>query len=285
MTAGLRANKICRNGVWYATLDNAVPDDTDTRGQQTDSLELPIGWRVAPNEPDVVFGVIAEHGWGTLVLVVEDGSSYWTRNSTPGKFYKPGCLLKQGNKYRPAVVDTMRVLIQTVMDTMHLESIEYAQNLGVRLWDRREFADCTLACAGEEIPCHREILSLASPVFAQMFRSGMREAQQRRVDLGEVEPVTVMAMAHFMYTGKVAMQNEGLVPLLYLADRFDIQPLARACALRLTTDHKLTTHNVVEVVRAMRPFATKDIFGTAWQELCTRVHEDPELYSTVMRHL
>lgn len=285
MTAGLRQNRVSHNGVWYATLDNAVPDDTDTRGQQTDFVELPIGWRIAPNDPEVVHGVIATRGWGTLVLAVEDGASYWTQNSTPGKFYKAGCLLKQGNKYKPAVVDTMRVLIQTVIDPADLESIEYAQSLGARLWEARDFADCTLTCAGEEIPCHREILCLASPVFAQMFRSEMREAQQRRVDVGEVDPVTVMAMAYFMYTGKITVPNEGLIPLLYLADRFDVQPLARACAMRLTTAYELTANNVLEVVRAMRPFATKDPFKMAWLELCSRVHGDPDLYGIVMRHL
>jgi len=218
-------------------------------------------------------------------LVIEDGSSYWTQNCTPGKFYKANCLLKEGNRYKPVVFDTMRVLIQTVITSADLESIEYAQSLGPRLWEAREFADCILACNGEEIPCHREIMCLASPVFARMFRSEMKEGVQRRVDVGEVEPGTVLALAHFMYTGKVAVQSEGLIPLLYLADRYDVQPLARACALRLTTANELSVNNVVEVVRAMRPFATKDPFSTAWQELCTIVHGDPDLYSTVMRQL
>eukprot|EP00415_Alexandrium_ostenfeldii_P004843 UN4843 len=112
-----------------------------------------------------------------------------------------------------------------------------------------------------------------------------QEAAQRRVEVGEADPSTVMAMACFMYTGKVAVQNDGLIPLLSLADRYDVQPLALACATRLTSADELTVDNVVGVVRAMRSFIAKDGFREVWKDLCAKVHKDPDMYGAVMEHL
>jgi hypothetical protein len=65
--------------ILYATLDGWDPKDTLTKGCQSDYLPLPSGWIIAPNDADSI-AVIAMYAWGTDLLVLSDGSQYYTMN-------------------------------------------------------------------------------------------------------------------------------------------------------------------------------------------------------------
>ena len=73
------AENVSFNGKQYATLDSWDPIDTVTQGCQSDYLPVPPGWGIAQNSPDSI-SVTAQYAWGTDLLVLSDGSQYYTNN-------------------------------------------------------------------------------------------------------------------------------------------------------------------------------------------------------------
>jgi hypothetical protein len=64
----------------YAALDGWSPTDEDTSGCQSSYLSLPDGWSIAHNNANSI-SVIASYPWGTDLMVLADGSQFYTRNS------------------------------------------------------------------------------------------------------------------------------------------------------------------------------------------------------------
>ena len=98
---------------------------------------------------------------------------------------------------------------QTVPSTMEKMPYEYKDHHLVLLEELKTMLDDRLLidvyiCVGQsEIPCHRNVLSAASPYFRAMFTSDMSESKQLKVKLHEVDAASVAALVDFAYTGKV----------------------------------------------------------------------------------
>ncbi len=67
------------NGQYYAALDGWIPTDYYTQGCQWSPLSLPSGWSIAINNADSI-AVIASYPWGTDLMVLADGSQFYTQN-------------------------------------------------------------------------------------------------------------------------------------------------------------------------------------------------------------
>ena len=71
-----------------------------------------------------------------------------------------------------------------------------------QLFDTSQFADVNLTCAGREFKCHKAILIARSPVLAAMFEHDMKERQQGRVEIDDMDPEVMADMLRFIYTGR-----------------------------------------------------------------------------------
>ncbi|XP_020576565.1 BTB/POZ domain-containing protein At2g30600 [Phalaenopsis equestris] len=84
---------------------------------------------------------------------------------------------------------------------------------------------------------HKLILSLWSAPFAKMFTGGMVESKSTNVTFSDVSSEAFLAMLHFMYSGELEIEKDKvdslLIPLILLADQFDITFLQRECCKRL----------------------------------------------------
>ena len=76
--------------------------------------------------------------------------------------------------------------------------------------DDRLLIDVHICVGQAEIPCHRNVLSAASPYFRAMFTSDMSESKQLKVKLREVDASSVAALVNFAYTGKVGCIGGGV---------------------------------------------------------------------------
>ena len=70
---------ITYNGKKYAALDGWSPTDYSSQGCQSTPLSLPSGWSIAQNNAASI-AVIAMYPWGTDLMVLADGSQYYTDN-------------------------------------------------------------------------------------------------------------------------------------------------------------------------------------------------------------
>jgi hypothetical protein len=116
-----------------------------------------------------------------------------------------------------------------------------------------------------------------------MLSSEMREASEQVITIQFDQPHVVRAMIEFIYCGEVAVLREDLLPLLSLADQYDIEALALACSVKVLDC--LNPDNIVSVVRALKGFAERPRLKESWQRLCEKLRADPELLSAAMMEL
>ena len=86
--------------------------------------------------------------------------------------------------------------------------------------ERGLFCDVTLIAQDDKqeirLPCHRVVLASAS----QVFRAIMTSVQTHDILLRRVEPSALRALIDYLYTGKLAITMDNMVPLLKAGHRF-----------------------------------------------------------------
>jgi len=105
------------------------------------------------------------------------------------------------------------------------------------LFNASSFADVIVEVADRQIPAHAAVLGVRCAVFGRMLMSPMREAETRRIYIGDMDYVTAYALLAFIYTGNVRPEdvaNEGMIcALLEAAHRFELPLLMERCTLAL----------------------------------------------------
>lgn len=72
------------------------------------------------------------------------------------------------------------------------------------LWTGRGFSDAVVRCGDRSWQVHRCVLAAASPVWARMLQSGMREAVELVLEIQDADPRVVGELLEFIYTGNAA---------------------------------------------------------------------------------
>mmetsp|Transcript_5698 Transcript_5698/g.17253 ORF Transcript_5698/g.17253 Transcript_5698/m.17253 type:complete len:244 (-) Transcript_5698:82-813(-) len=162
-------------------------------------------------------------------------------------------------------------------------SAEHQKAFGAGLWRSRRFTDCVVVCGSHEVPCHREVLAQASPVFERMLASEMRESSEQRIMVGGAEPRVVELMLEFIYCGEARVSRDDLIAVLSLADQYDVEALALACSTRILEG--LEASKIVAVVRALKGFSERPRLKLVWHRLCEKLRGDAQLFSAAMKEL
>lgn len=113
------------NGNLYRALSENWAYDSKSMSCQTDFLNIPDGWTIAPNNDDSKY-VISNYTWTTAVMVVRDGMAYWTnlRGDKQLRFYNSGMLSNTFNmKYKPNVCNGGILLVKSM--TQPISSIPW----------------------------------------------------------------------------------------------------------------------------------------------------------------
>lgn len=92
------------------------------------------------------------------------------------------------------------------------------------------FSDVVICCDdNKEFPCHRLILSSASPYFRAMFLADMKESQQQRVKIKGLESSILQQLLEFCYTATVTINTENLQQLLIASGMLQFPQIQDAC--------------------------------------------------------
>lgn len=101
-----------------------------------------------------------------------------------------------------------------------------------KLFDNKQFSDIVLRVGDQRFHAHRFILITASTVFEAMLnKERWQEARQPEVCLTEEEEC-LPAFGNFLrylYCGEVLLTINGVLPLLLLADKYEIPKLRETC--------------------------------------------------------
>jgi Leucine-rich repeat (LRR) protein len=71
------------------------------------------------------------------------------------------------------------------------------------LWASRRFSDFTIVVGSNEIPVHKNVLGIQSPVFAAIFESDMKERIEGKMEIEEFSASAVEDFLRFFYTGDI----------------------------------------------------------------------------------
>uniref|UniRef100_A0A0N5BTM0 BTB domain-containing protein n=1 Tax=Strongyloides papillosus TaxID=174720 RepID=A0A0N5BTM0_STREA len=119
-----------------------------------------------------------------------------------------------------------------------------------KMYDSSDEADCEIICNGEVLKVHKFMLIAYSPVFRAMFEhKETKEAEENTIKIVDAELPTLQMMIDYIYTGTIPelLNDDQIVDLLQLADKYDIQPLNHLCQDRLI--FHLTELNVCELLQ------------------------------------
>ncbi|KAM6934218.1 kelch-like protein 6 [Xenentodon cancila] len=94
----------------------------------------------------------------------------------------------------------------------------------------RELTDVTLCVQGHDFQCHRAILAAASQYFRAMFRSGLKESHEERVDIKGLDSGTMSSLLEYTYTSRALLTQSNVQRVLEAASQFQFLRVVDACA-------------------------------------------------------
>ena len=100
-----------------------------------------------------------------------------------------------------------------------------------RFYDDEELSDVILKLGSQRFRAHKFVLLLMSDVFKTMWSKRWENKDITEIELNECEqcvPVFPMFL-HFLYHGQVLVKTTTALPLLMLADKYNVQPLKVCC--------------------------------------------------------
>lgn len=111
---------------------------------------------------------------------------------------------------------------ELLLAKLKVTSAEQVKGSLVGLLDSGEHSDVLLVVDGHEVPAHKALLSLHSPVFSAMFKAEMSEVTDGKVVIPDLKMDVAKKMLHFIYTGEVENLPEYAEELLVAADKVSV---------------------------------------------------------------
>lgn len=108
------------------------------------------------------------------------------------------------------------------------------------------YADIVIICNGVHYKAHRAILAYSSSYFERLLLSEFRESSQPYVNLGFHDPHNVFPeLLAFIYTGRVVITLDNVIPLFALADHYLVDDLSALCDTFLDSNIQRDTAMVI----------------------------------------
>lgn len=103
----------------------------------------------------------------------------------------------------------------------------------LRMQENDDFTDVTIKIGSSSIPCHRIVLSAATPYFDAMFSSDFKETSSPEVGLQGLNASAVSSLIKFMYTGEMEITLKNAYDLIPACEIFQFGQLIAECEKQL----------------------------------------------------
>ena len=121
-----------------------------------------------------------------------------------------------------------------------------------------------------EIPAHKFLLSVCSPVFFAMFCGEMAETKEH-IDLPDCEYEGMLELLRYIYTDEVCLNGNNVMQVLYLAEKYMIPSLASECTEFLGKNLDLS--NVFCFIKHAEQYGNKDLSCHCWDVIDKNTEE------------
>ncbi|KAL1377603.1 hypothetical protein pipiens_004145 [Culex pipiens pipiens] len=114
----------------------------------------------------------------------------------------------------------------------------------------------------QTIPAHKYVLATGSSVFYAMFYGGLAEAKEEIV-VPDVEPTAFLTLLKYLYCDEIHLEADNVLATLYVAKKYIVPHLARACVNYLETS--LTAKNACLLLSQSRLFEEPELMQRCWE--------------------
>jgi len=115
---------------------------------------------------------------------------------------------------------------------------------------------------GQVIPAHKYVLATGSSVFYAMFYGGLAECKEE-IEVPDVEPSAFLTMLKYLYCDEIQLEADTVLATLYVAKKYIVPHLARACVNYLETS--LTAKNACLLLSQSRLFEEPELMQRCWE--------------------
>lgn len=114
----------------------------------------------------------------------------------------------------------------------------------------------------QNIPAHKYVLATGSSVFYAMFYGGLAENKEE-IEVPDVEPSAFLTLLKYLYCDEIQLEADTVLATLYVAKKYIVPHLARACVNYLETS--LTAKNACLLLSQSRLFEEPDLMQRCWE--------------------
>ncbi|XP_039281555.1 BTB/POZ domain-containing protein 6-B isoform X2 [Nilaparvata lugens] len=114
----------------------------------------------------------------------------------------------------------------------------------------------------QSIPAHKYVLATGSSVFYAMFYGGLAENKEE-IEVPDVEPSAFLTLLKYLYCDEVQLEADTVLATLYVAKKYIVPHLARACVNYLETS--LTAKNACLLLSQSRLFEEPNLMQRCWE--------------------
>ncbi|XP_050544080.1 BTB/POZ domain-containing protein 6-B isoform X2 [Daktulosphaira vitifoliae] len=114
----------------------------------------------------------------------------------------------------------------------------------------------------QRIPSHKYILATGSSVFYAMFYGGLADTKEE-IDVPDVEPTAFLTLLRYLYCDEIQLEADTVLATLYVAKKYIVPHLARACVNYLETS--LTAKNSCLLLSQSRLFEEPELMQRCWE--------------------
>ncbi|CAG9765685.1 unnamed protein product [Ceutorhynchus assimilis] len=112
------------------------------------------------------------------------------------------------------------------------------------------------------IPAHKYVLATGSSVFYAMFYGGLAECKEEII-VPDVEPSAFLILLKYLYCDEIHLEADTVLATLYVAKKYIVPHLARACVNYLETS--LTAKNACLLLSQSRLFEEPELMQRCWE--------------------
>ena len=114
----------------------------------------------------------------------------------------------------------------------------------------------------KNIPAHKFVLAIRSPVFYAMFYGELAEAKDS-VEISDCEYESLLELFRFLYSDEANLTPDNVMQLMYLSKKYMLPSLADQCSAYL--QENLDASNVFTVLPDAQKYEEKDLLDHCWK--------------------
>ena len=122
----------------------------------------------------------------------------------------------------------------------------------------------------KDIPAHKFLLAISSPVFFAMFYGELAEKKDS-IDISDCEYESLLEVFRFIYSDEVNLNPDNVMQVLYLAKKYLLPALADKCTEYLREN--LDASNAFHVLPDAQKYEEKDLVANCWEVIDQHTEE------------